>query len=38
MLIILLNIVNSVGGFLLNQIVESGALAIGDHGRNASSS
>jgi AAA family ATP:ADP antiporter len=29
-LIILLNIVNSVGGFLLNQIVEDGALAIGD--------
>jgi AAA family ATP:ADP antiporter len=29
-LIILLNIVNTVGGFLLNQIVEGGALAIGD--------
>jgi AAA family ATP:ADP antiporter len=29
-LIILLNIVNSVGGFLLNQIVEDGAIAIGD--------
>jgi AAA family ATP:ADP antiporter len=29
-LIILLNIVNSVGGFLLNQIVEDGALGIGD--------
>ena len=30
MLVILLNIVNTVGGFLLNQIVEGGALAIGD--------
>jgi AAA family ATP:ADP antiporter len=29
-LIILLNIVNSVGGFLLNQLVETGALEIGD--------
>ena len=38
MLIILLNIVNSVGGFLLNQMVENGALAIGGPGGSASGS